>query len=42
MSRKIRFYTDKHVSQAVIKGLRNRGADVLNQGDIKLLHRYLR
>jgi hypothetical protein len=29
MARKISFYTDEHVSNAVVRGLRNRGADVL-------------
>ena len=29
MDRKIRFYTDEHVPKDVVKGLRQRGADVL-------------
>lgn len=30
MAERIRFYTDEHVSRAVIEGLRNRGLDVLS------------
>lgn len=29
MARKVSFYTDEHVSRAVIQGLRHRGIDVL-------------
>jgi uncharacterized protein with PIN domain len=29
MASKIRFYVDEHVSRAVVRGLRQRGADVL-------------
>jgi predicted nuclease of predicted toxin-antitoxin system len=29
MPREVKFYTDEHVSKAVVKGLRQRGADVL-------------
>lgn len=29
MRSKIRFYTDEHVSEAVVRGLRQRGVDVL-------------
>jgi len=37
MSRKVRFYTDEHVSRAVINGLRNRGADVLTTKEAGML-----
>ncbi len=33
----IRFYTDEHVSRAVIRGLRERGADVLTVPEAGLL-----
>jgi uncharacterized protein with PIN domain len=29
MERKVRFYTDEHVSKAIVRGLRERGVDVL-------------
>ena len=29
MAEKIRFYTDEHVAKAVVRGLRERGVDVL-------------
>ncbi len=37
MAATIRFYTDEHVSKAVIKGLRARGADVLTVPEAGLL-----
>jgi predicted nuclease of predicted toxin-antitoxin system len=37
MSRKIRFYTDEHVSHIVVKGLRNRGADVMTTKEAGML-----
>ena len=37
MSEKIRFYTDEHVGKAVIKGLRQRGVDVLTVPEADLL-----
>ena len=37
MAGRIRFYTDEHVSRAVIKGLRQRGADVLSVPEAGLL-----
>lgn len=33
----VRFYTDEHVSRAVIRGLRNRGIDVLTVHDADML-----
>lgn len=33
----IRFYTDEHVSRAVIRGLRQRGVDVLTVADAGML-----
>ncbi len=36
MSR-IRYYTDEHVSTAVIRGLRQRGVDVMTVQDVRLL-----
>lgn len=30
MSRKIKFYTDEHVARAVVKGIRQRGIDVVS------------
>jgi uncharacterized protein with PIN domain len=37
MSRKIKFYTDEHVARAVVRGLRQRGADVLTVPEAGLL-----
>ena len=37
MTEPIRFYTDEHVARAVIRGLRERGVDVLTVGDAGLL-----
>lgn len=37
MGQKIRFYADEHVSKAVIRGLRERGMDVLTVSDAGLL-----
>ncbi len=37
MSGKVRFYTDEHVSRAVVNGLRNRGADVLTTKEAEML-----
>ncbi|MCI0463903.1 MAG: DUF5615 family PIN-like protein [Gemmataceae bacterium] len=37
MAATIKFYTDEHVSKAVIKGLRARGADVLTVPEAGLL-----
>ena len=37
MPAEIRFYTDEHVARAVIRGLRNRGADVLTVPEAGLL-----
>lgn len=37
MESKVRFYTDEHVSPAVIKGLRSRGADVQTSKDADML-----
>ena len=37
MGRLIRFYTDEHVSRAVIRGLRQRGADILTAPEAALL-----
>lgn len=37
MSRKIRFYTDEHVPNSVIKGLRLRGVDVLTTREAGML-----
>ncbi len=34
---KVRFYTDEHVSKAVVMGLRQRGADVLTVSEAGLL-----
>ena len=36
MAQAVRFYTDEHISRAVIKGLRQRGVDVLSVQDTKL------
>ena len=35
---KIRFYTDEHVAKAVIRGLRQRGVDVLTTPQADTLH----
>ena len=37
MRTRIRFYTDEHVSKAVIRGLRQRGVDVLTVPETGLL-----
>jgi hypothetical protein len=37
MAGRIRFYTDEHVSRAVIKGLRQRGVDVLSVPEAGLI-----
>jgi hypothetical protein len=37
MGPRIRFYTDEHVSRAVIRGLRKRGVDVLTAPEAGLL-----
>ena len=37
MGQKIRFYTDEHVSKAVVKGLRQRGVDVLSVSEADML-----
>lgn len=37
MSATIRFYTDEHVSRAVIRGLRHRGVDVLTTQEAGML-----
>lgn len=37
MPREVKFYTDEHVSKAVIKGLRQRGADVLTVPEAGLM-----
>jgi uncharacterized protein DUF5615 len=37
MGQPIKFYTDEHVSRAVIRGLRQRGADVLTAPEAGLL-----
>jgi len=37
MSQRIRFYTDEHVAGAVIRGLRQRGVDVLTVSKAGLL-----
>jgi len=37
MGQRIRFYTDEHVSKAVVKGLRERGVDVLTVLEAGLL-----
>jgi uncharacterized protein with PIN domain len=34
---KIRFYTDEHVAKAIIRGLRQRGVDVLTVPEVKML-----
>lgn len=35
---KIRYYTDEHVAKAVIRGLRQRGVDVLTTPEANQLH----
>lgn len=37
MSKEIKFYTDEHVPQAVVKGLRRRGVDVLTVQEARML-----
>lgn len=37
MARKISFYTDEHVSRAVVQGLRHRGIDVLTVPEAGLM-----
>ncbi len=37
MGQPIRFYTDEHVARAVVRGLRERGADVLTVPEAGLL-----
>jgi predicted nuclease of predicted toxin-antitoxin system len=37
MGSKVKFYTDEHVGKAIIKGLRERGADVLTVPEAGLL-----
>lgn len=37
MGRKIRVYTDEHVAKAVVKGLRQRGVDVLTVAEASTL-----
>jgi len=37
MGQPIKFYTDEHVSRAVVRGLRQRGADVLTVPEAGLL-----
>jgi Domain of unknown function (DUF5615) len=37
MSQKIRFFTDEHVSKAVIEGLRQRGVEVLSIPDANMI-----
>ena len=37
MGRRIKFYTDEHVSKAVVRGLRQRGVDVLTVPEAGLL-----
>jgi len=37
MSQKIKFYTDEHVAKSVIRGLRQRGVDVLTVPEAGLL-----
>ena len=36
MSRSIRYYTDEHVANAVIRGLRDRGVAVLSVADTRM------
>jgi uncharacterized protein with PIN domain len=37
MSKRLRFYTDEHVPNSVVKGLRLRGVDVLTTKDAEML-----
>ncbi len=37
MGRPVKFYTDEHVARAVVRGLRQRGADVLTVPEAGLL-----
>ena len=37
MSRKIRFYADEHIAKAVIRGLRQRGVDILAAQETDML-----
>lgn len=37
MTERVRFYTDEHVSKAIITGLRQRGADVLTVPEAGML-----
>jgi len=37
MPEKIRFYADEHVSKAVVRGLRQRGVDVLTASEARML-----
>lgn len=37
MGQELRFYTDEHVSRAVVRGLRHRGADVLTAVEAGML-----
>jgi uncharacterized protein with PIN domain len=37
VSQKVRFYTDEHVANAVVHGLRQRGVDVLTVPNARLL-----
>ncbi|ODS32225.1 MAG: hypothetical protein SCARUB_02665 [Candidatus Scalindua rubra] len=37
MSKKLRFYTDEHVPNSVVKGLQLRGVDVLTTKDARML-----
>lgn len=37
MGQKIRFYTDEHVAKAVVRGLRQRGVDVLTVSEAGML-----
>lgn len=37
MAEKIKFYTDEHVAKAVVKGLRERGVDILTVAEANML-----
>ena len=37
MGQRIRFYTDEHVARAVVRGLRQRGVDVLTAPEAGML-----
>ncbi len=39
MGQKIKFYTDEHVPKAVVKGLRQRGVDVVRIAHLKDIYR---